>query len=114
MERCRTCQFFDRDIAASREKKSTTWGQCRRLAPMLSPHNTKPHMIEGVWPHVRDDDWCGEFKSLARRLDSELTDLMSDTLIKGLNSGLGHDETVKPMFLPVGTPRDSGNGSSGM
>jgi len=39
---------------------------------------------------------------------------MSDTLIKGLNSGLGHDETVKPMFLPVGTPRDSGNGSSGM
>jgi hypothetical protein len=26
-------------------------------------------MIEGVWPTVRDDDWCGEWKALVRRTD---------------------------------------------
>jgi len=24
-------------------------------------------MIEGVLPHVRDDDWCGEFRAAAAR-----------------------------------------------
>jgi hypothetical protein len=23
-------------------------------------------MVEGVWPLVRDDDWCGEWRALAR------------------------------------------------
>jgi len=34
---------------------------------MLSPLTTKTYQIEGVWPTVRDDDWCGEWKILARR-----------------------------------------------
>ena len=66
MEKCRSCQFFDRNNAAAKESKATQWGQCRRAAPVLSPLNQKPHMIEGVWPHVRDDDWCGEWKVLGR------------------------------------------------
>jgi hypothetical protein len=36
---------------------------------MLNPVNPKPYMIEGIWPTVRDDDWCGEWKILARRVD---------------------------------------------
>ena len=34
---------------------------------MLSPVTTKSYQIEGVWPTVRDDDWCGEWKILPRR-----------------------------------------------
>ncbi len=39
---------------------------------MLHPINAKSYMIEGVWPHVRDDDWCGEWKQTLRRLDTRI------------------------------------------
>jgi hypothetical protein len=107
-ERCRTCQYFDRNASMTKETKSTTWGQCRRMAPMLSPQNTKPHMIEGVWPHVRDDDWCGEYKGLGKRLDAELSDLMESPLMSGLAT-----DSPKPMFIPLTLAHDSGNGSNG-
>jgi hypothetical protein len=76
---------------------------------MLNPQNAKPHMIEGVWPHVRDDDWCGEYKSLAQRLDAQLTDLMNDPLM----SPLASESNVKPLYIPIGTPREPGSGSGG-
>jgi hypothetical protein len=34
---------------------------------MLSPNASKAYVVEGVWPTVRDDDWCGEWKILPRR-----------------------------------------------
>ena len=108
MERCLTCQYFDRRNAKAKDVKSTQWGQCRRAAPMLSPQNAKPHMIEGVWPHVRDDDWCGEYKGLAQRLDAQLTDLMNDPLM----SPLAADSPVKPLFIPIGTHREPGSSGS--
>jgi hypothetical protein len=38
-------------------------------------------MIEGVWPTVRDDDWCGEWKALVRRVDpSRLSDVLGAPL----------------------------------
>jgi len=104
VEKCRSCQFFDRNNAAAKESKATQWGQCRRAAPVLSPLNQKPHMIEGVWPHVRDDDWCGEYKGLAKRLDAQLSELMSDPTM----AGLGSDASIKPLFIPINTPRDPG------
>jgi hypothetical protein len=64
-----TCQFYDRRNAGPAEK-GPSWGQCRRTAPMLHPVNVKSYMIEGVWPHVRDDDWCGEWKIVPRRSDA--------------------------------------------
>ena len=71
MEKCVTCQYYDRRNAASAEGRTVQWGQCRRTAPMLHPVNVKSYMIEGVWPHVRDDDWCGEYRAgSARRTDS--------------------------------------------
>ena len=39
-------------------------------------------MVEGVWPHVRDDDWCGEWAVSNRRLDSPATEAMSSLLMQ--------------------------------
>ena len=71
MQKCVTCQFYDRRNVGSADAKSASWGQCRRAAPMLHPVNVKSYMVEGVWPHVRDDDWCGEWKVIARRVAAE-------------------------------------------
>ena len=109
MDRCLTCQFFDRHDARSGDGKSIQWGQCRRNAPSLSPFNAKPHMIEGVWPHVRGDDWCGEHKALAKRLDAQLTSLLDDPLMANLAS----DGTSMPRYVPIATPQDGGHGSNG-
>ncbi|MEO7499462.1 MAG: hypothetical protein ABJB78_03990 [Betaproteobacteria bacterium] len=109
MDRCLTCQFFDRHGARGGDGKAVQWGQCRRNAPSLSPLNAKPHMIEGVWPHVRGDDWCGEYKGLAKRLDAQLTDLMSAPMM----ANIATDAPSAARLLPLGTPRDGGHGSNG-
>ena len=72
MERCQNCQYYDRHGGSGAAGKSTNGGQCRRHAPLLSPNSAKNYLIEGVWPTVRDEDWCGEFKGSAaqRRPDS--------------------------------------------
>ena len=79
MQKCVTCQFYDRRNAGPVDGKGPSWGQCRRAAPMLHPVNVKSYMIEGVWPHVRDDDWCGEWKVLPRRTDARPADLVAPT-----------------------------------
>jgi hypothetical protein len=71
------CHFYDRQNGKQAETRGTQWGQCRRSAPMLHPINQKSYMIEGVWPHVRDDDWCGEWKLAARRSDTRASDTVS-------------------------------------
>jgi hypothetical protein len=67
MQKCVTCNFYDRRNARGVDGRASRAGQCRRSAPMLSPQTTKSYQIEGVWPMVRDDDWCGEWKILPRR-----------------------------------------------
>jgi hypothetical protein len=67
MEKCVTCHFYDRRHARAVDGRAARSGQCRRTAPLLSPVSTKSYQIEGVWPTVRDDDWCGEWKILPRR-----------------------------------------------
>lgn len=69
MEKCVGCQFYDRGNSQA-DSRGIQWGQCRRSAPRLHPVNQKTFMIEGVWPHVRDDDWCGEWKAAVRRADT--------------------------------------------
>jgi hypothetical protein len=39
-------------------------------------------MVEGIWPHVRDDDWCGEWSPSKRRIDSPATAAMSSLLMQ--------------------------------
>ena len=74
MEKCQTCQYYDRRLAGPHDGKGPQWGQCRRTAPQLHPINAKSYMVEGVWPHVRDDDWCGEWKHATRRVDAATHD----------------------------------------
>jgi hypothetical protein len=81
MEKCMTCQFYDRKLAKGGAGGSPSWGQCRRGAPLLNPVNAKSYMIEGIWPTVRDDDWCGEWKLLARRVDSRIAEALNAPLM---------------------------------
>ena len=62
VDRCLDCQYYDRRIAKAVDSRTPTWGQCRRHSPRLNPANAKAYFIEGVWPLVREDDWCGEHK----------------------------------------------------
>jgi hypothetical protein len=77
VDRCLNCQFYDRQANKTDGKGGSAWGQCRRTAPMLSPINAKAYMIEGVWPTVRDDDWCGEWKVGVRRAEPRMAELVA-------------------------------------
>ena len=85
MEKCVGCQFYDRGNSQA-DARGIQWGQCRRSAPRLHPVNQKTFMIEGVWPHVRDDDWCGEWKAAARRPESRQGGELSALPLGGLAS----------------------------
>jgi hypothetical protein len=88
VEKCVTCQYYDRRNSSPADGKGPMWGQCRRSAPMLHPVNAKSYMIEGVWPHVRDDDWCGEFRSSTRRAEPRVTaDAMSPSTLLPISAG---------------------------
>jgi len=86
MDKCMTCQFYDRKHAKGAAGSAPNWGQCRRSAPQLNPLTAKSYMIEGVWPTVRDDDWCGEWKILARRVDSRVAEALNAPLMSGPQS----------------------------
>ena len=69
VEKCINCQFYDRRHAKPLDGKAPLWGQCRRHSPRLNPITAKTYVVEGVWPLVRDDDWCGEWKILTRMIE---------------------------------------------
>lgn len=69
VEKCVNCQYYDRRNAKPTDGKAPLWGQCRRHAPHLNPVTAKAYVVEGVWPLVRDDDWCGEWRVLTRVVD---------------------------------------------
>jgi hypothetical protein len=73
LEKCVSCQFYDRNDAQV-EDKGVRWGKCRRTGPVVHPMSAKAYMVEGIWPHVRDDDWCGEFVAGTRRGDGAPAD----------------------------------------
>jgi hypothetical protein len=80
VERCVTCHYYDRHNGKLSDGKAQNAGQCRKTAPQLNPINAKSYMIEGVWPTVRDDDWCGEWKALVRRVDpNRVSDVLGAT-----------------------------------
>ena len=80
MERCVSCIYYDRAKSGG-DTKTGNAGQCRRAGPTLSPINQKSYMIEGVWPTVRDDDWCGEWKAVQKRVDtSRLSEVLGAPL----------------------------------
>lgn len=74
VEKCINCQYYDRRHAKPLDGKAPLWGQCRRHAPHLNPVTAKAYVIEGVWPLVRDDDWCGEYEILTRIVEEWIPD----------------------------------------
>jgi hypothetical protein len=88
LDKCIGCCFYDRQNGSNTDSRGVSWGQCRRTAPALHPVNQKSFMIEGVWPHVRDDDWCGEFKSSQRRVEQRVTvDAMGPSSLLPISAG---------------------------
>lgn len=71
MSQCLTCQYYDRKSARAADARGLQWGLCRRDAPHLNTVNAKAHAIEGIWPTVRDDDWCGQWQAQRRVPASE-------------------------------------------
>jgi hypothetical protein len=76
VDKCVACQFYDRHDPHV-EDKGVRWGQCRRSGPMVHPVSAKTYMVEGIWPHVRDDDWCGEWVAMKRKAQPPSTDPMN-------------------------------------
>jgi len=74
VEKCINCRFYDRRHARPLDGKAQLWGQCRRHAPHLNPVTAKAYVVEGIWPLVRDDDWCGEWKILIRESEGSQPD----------------------------------------
>jgi hypothetical protein len=66
VEKCLNCQFYDRRNARPTDGRASMWGQCRRDSPRLNPLSAKSYLVEGVWPLIRDDDWCGEWRASTR------------------------------------------------
>lgn len=79
MHKCVACQHYDRNEAEA-EERGVRWGQCRRTGPIANPLSAKTYMVEGVWPHVRDDDWCGEWTASNRSPESSATAAMSSLM----------------------------------
>ena len=112
VEKCQMCQFYDRQNVKPNDGKVTQWGQCRRESPMLHPINAKSYMIEGVWPHVRDDDWCGEWKQATRRVDTRITEVSTGPLIPGANPPLPMAPSMPARQSAVSTLASIGPSSS--
>lgn len=104
MDKCIGCLFYDRQLSNQPDARGIQWGQCRRTAPLLHPVNQKAFMIEGVWPHVRDDDWCGEFKAAARRVEQRPAETVGPGPLLPISAGtpFGHQRTasVSPLQGP--------------
>lgn len=122
MEKCVACQFYDRGNHPQADLRGAQWGQCRRSAPHLHPVNQKAFMIEGVWPHVRDDDWCGEWKAARRAESRPMSDFAATGPLTpqpqpqptprfGSDSAFGRSAATLPRTgseLPLGRPRTEG------
>lgn len=96
MQKCIGCQFYDRDDKHNEEKGGVRWGKCRRTGPIVHPVSAKAYMVEGIWPHVRDDDWCGEWVAGNRRIDSAAAVAMN-SLMQSAATG-PRPAVVTPVF----------------
>jgi hypothetical protein len=120
VEKCMSCQYYDRKHAKPQTGGAPQWGQCRQSSPMLNPVNAKSYMIEGVWPTVRDDDWCGDWKMLARRVDGRVAEALNAPLISAQSvsaqprvNRVMMGPTVAPTITPVASPSAAVAGNSG-
>jgi hypothetical protein len=109
MDKCLNCQFYDRRNARPTDGRAAMWGQCRRHSPHLNPLNAKSYLVEGVWPLVRDDDWCGEWRapthaSMSRARFAPRTDDVSTTAATGTSAAA--DRSVSTGFAVAAVAGD--------
>jgi hypothetical protein len=113
VDKCQGCHFYDRQNGGQTDSRGQ-WGQCRRSAPHLHPINQKTFMIEGVWPHVRDDDWCGEFRAAAaRRIDNRPSDTFAPGPLLPIAGGALGRPSPAPKPSPAAPPAFGSLMSSG-
>jgi hypothetical protein len=106
LEKCVACQFYDRN-AVQAEDKGVRWGQCRRTGPIVHPLSAKTYMVEGIWPHVRDDDWCGEWAAAKRSVESASTDQRSLLMAAGTGPGVRPNGRPGSLMTPLATSSDA-------
>jgi hypothetical protein len=105
VERCVSCHFYDRHNGTPNGGKSPNAGQCRKGSPHLNPMTAKSYMIEGVWPTVRDDDWCGEWKALVRRVDpGRIGDVLGSGGASAPMAGEGQPRATVISATPIHPP----------
>ena len=92
MEKCVACQYYDRENGQASER-GVRWGKCRRSGPMVHPTAAKTYLVEGIWPSVRDDDWCGQFNPDKRRSASPESSAMNSLMA----------QTGAPTSRPLGS-----------
>jgi hypothetical protein len=76
--------------------KGRSLGSCQRTGPIVIRCLRGP-AVEGVWPHVRGDDWCGEWAAGNRRPDLAATTAMSSLMQSGAAAARSVSPT--PMFV---------------
>ena len=110
MEKCVACQFYDRNEAQV-EDKGVRWGKCRRGLPTVHPTSGKAYMVEGIWPHVRDDDWCGEWTAIRRKGDLPIPDARNLMIPTGATPIRTAGMPAGSLMTPVAPQAPGANGS---
>jgi hypothetical protein len=109
VEKCLNCQFYDRRNARPTDGRAAMWGQCRRHSPHLNPVSAKSYLVEGVWPLIRDDDWCGEWRaptlaSMSRARPGARTDELVTPVTDTASASAEH--AVSPVSLVASAAGD--------
>ncbi len=106
VEKCVNCQYYDRRRARPTDGKAPMWGQCRRHSPQLNQVTAKAYVVEGVWPLVRDDDWCGEWRVLTRMPEEPLPETVA---LPTEDAPAAAPARVRPATAPTGVPVAAGD-----
>jgi hypothetical protein len=61
-------------------------------------------MVEGIWPHVRDDDWCGEWAMGSRPPDTTKSQAMNSLLMQA--GAAARAAPPLPTFVSTDAPTD--------
>jgi hypothetical protein len=108
VEKCLSCQFYDPRNARPTDGRAVMWGQCRRQPPHLNPLSAKSYLVEGVWPLIRDDDWCGEWAptqvSMSRARMTPRADELATTAMAAITTAA--DRSVSAGFAVAAVAGD--------
>jgi len=58
---CKDCKYYAKSL-----RNPGGCGYCHKSSPQISGDNVVGQQYIGIWPQVKDDDWCGEFRKSRR------------------------------------------------